>query len=147
MQVVYLQNVPIKVHTICTQVLIVGIPPPHFPSKHLQGLLIGSSLWDTAWMWWGGFVCGVVWSLVKGQPLVLPVVGVGMRLISPYKTICVNKHNDYCHMENFHLAKKRLVRMSCLAAWNVRLFLKSNETGILLFYSIDIFNYVRLTKE
>jgi hypothetical protein len=27
MQVVYLQNVPIKVHTICNRVLIVGIPP------------------------------------------------------------------------------------------------------------------------
>jgi hypothetical protein len=36
-------------------------------------------------------------------------------------------------VEHFHLAKKWLVRtMSCLAAWNVRLFLNSKETGILL---------------
>jgi hypothetical protein len=28
MQVVYLQNVPIKVHTICNRVLIVGEYPP-----------------------------------------------------------------------------------------------------------------------
>jgi hypothetical protein len=31
---VYLQNVPIKVHTICIRTLIVGIPPPHWEIVH-----------------------------------------------------------------------------------------------------------------
>jgi hypothetical protein len=42
------------------------------------------------------------------------VAGVGvlrMRLItSPYKTTCINKHNDCCHMENFEMVKKRVIR-------------------------------------
>jgi hypothetical protein len=39
-----------------------------------------------------------------------------MSLITlPYKTICINKHNDWCHMENFEMAKKRVIRtMSCV---------------------------------
>jgi hypothetical protein len=42
--------------------------------------------------------------------------GFSMRLItSPYKTVCINKHNDYCHMENFEMAKKRVIRTtSCV---------------------------------
>jgi hypothetical protein len=48
-----------------------------------------------------------------------------MRLItSSYKTICINKYNDYCHVENFEMAKKNGYKDKlCLAAWNVlRLF-------------------------
>jgi hypothetical protein len=36
MQVVYLQNMPIKVHTICNRTLIVGIPPPPQDQKLLS---------------------------------------------------------------------------------------------------------------
>jgi hypothetical protein len=44
----------------------------------------------------------------------LMLLGVlSMRLIaSPYKTICINKHNDCCHMENFETAKKSFI--SCV---------------------------------
>jgi hypothetical protein len=43
-----------------------------------------------------------------------------MLITSPYKTICINKYNDCCHMENFVMAKKRVTRiMMGLAAWNV----------------------------
>jgi hypothetical protein len=32
-----------------------------------------------------------------------------------YKTTCINKHNDCCHMENFEVVKKRVIRtMSCI---------------------------------
>jgi hypothetical protein len=39
-----------------------------------------------------------------------------MRLIaSPYRTICIDKHNDCYHMENVEMAKKRVIRtMSCV---------------------------------
>jgi hypothetical protein len=61
-------------------------------------------------------------SNVKGQmvPHVARERGGGgllsMRLIaSPYKTICINKHNACRHMENFEMAKKMVIRtMSCV---------------------------------
>jgi hypothetical protein len=50
-----------------------------------------------------------------------------MRLIaSPYETVCINKHNGCCHMENVEMAKKRVIRTielsQCLecADWNSR---------------------------
>jgi hypothetical protein len=55
-------------------------------------------------------------SNVKGQ-MVPHVAGGGfsMRLItSPHKTIGLNKHNYCCHMENFEMAKKRVIRTSCV---------------------------------
>jgi hypothetical protein len=57
-------------------------------------------------------------SNVKGQ-MVPQVAGGGdlsMRLITlTYKTIGINKHNDCWHMENFEMAKKRVIRtMRCV---------------------------------
>jgi hypothetical protein len=59
-----------------------------------------------------------------------------MRLItSPYKTTYINKHNDCCHMENFEMAKKRVIRtMSCVLLLGCAKFIphieiKSHETG------------------
>jgi hypothetical protein len=65
-------------------------------------------------------------SNVKGH-MVPHVAGGGGGLLlsvwlitSPYTAICINKHNDCSHMENFRRAKKRVIgTMLGLAAWNV----------------------------
>jgi hypothetical protein len=57
-------------------------------------------------------------SNVKGQ-MVPHVAGRGRvkhgLITSPYKTIWTNRHNNCCHIENFEMAKKRVIRaMSCV---------------------------------
>jgi hypothetical protein len=83
---------------------------------------MGSSPWgDLCVFWLLGELCCWTHKLLAGSPkrdrwnvkgqMVLHVAGGGMRLItSPYKTICINKHNDCCHMENFEMTKKRVWR-------------------------------------
>jgi hypothetical protein len=66
------------------------------------------------------------------QSLMLPGGGgLSMRLItSPYKTIRINKYNDCCHMENFEMAKKRVIRtMSCVLLLGITSLSDIGTTG------------------
>jgi hypothetical protein len=75
-------------------------------SGHLESCAAGCISWQVHPSQTGQMLKG-------GRSFALLGRALSMRLIaSPYETVCINKHNGCCHMENVEMAKRRT--MSCV---------------------------------